>query len=118
MRQIRSSGSVKAIFLEQSEVLRRLQEIAHEAMSAFPEILEIRLIGSLSTGSHTGLSDIDLLIVVDKDPDNPIEAMKPYFFFFSRHLNLSLDVLITGPLRPMQVESLVRESVLLSSRTS
>lgn len=90
MRQIRSSGSVKAISLDRDEVIRRLRDVAREALGTFPELQEVRFIGSLATGSHTGVRDVDLLLRAKAISRNPLEAMKPYFFFFSRRLNLGL----------------------------
>src|SRR5574337_470379 len=36
MRQMRSSGSVKAIFLDRVEALRQIRAVAREALTAFP----------------------------------------------------------------------------------
>ena len=62
MRQVISSGSVKAISLNREGILRRLKAVAEEASRVFPSIVEIRLFGSLAKGEETGLSDADLLI--------------------------------------------------------
>jgi hypothetical protein len=80
VRRIESSGSVKAISLDRDELLRRLREAAAEALEAFPGLLEVRLIGSLATGTATGTSDVDLLLRVREISGNHLEAMKPYFF--------------------------------------
>ncbi len=56
----------------------------------------MRLVGSLATGAHTGTSDVDLLLRVAETPGNPLEAMRPYFFFFSRRLEIGLDLLLAG----------------------
>ncbi len=95
MRQIISSGSVKAISLNREGVLRRLKEIVQEASRVFPEIVEVRLFGSLARGEETGLSDADLLIVTEGEIENPIERMKPYFSFFSDRLDIGIDMIVT-----------------------
>jgi len=116
MRQIRSFGSARAISLDRAEVLRRLREITYEALIAFPEVLEIRLIGSLAIGEQTGTSDVDLFILLERLPEHPIEGLKPYFFFFSKRLDLGLDILLAGPEPPAELERSLQHSVLLASR--
>lgn len=95
MRQIISSGSVKAISLNREGVLHRLREIAEEASRVFPSIVEVRLFGSLAKGEETGLSDVDLLIVTESENENPLERMKPYFSFFSDRLDIGIDMVVT-----------------------
>jgi len=97
MRRISSSGSVKAISLDRDEAIRRLREVVREALSPFPKVREIRLIDSLATGTHTGISDADLLFLLDKTPEHPLEQMRPYFYFFSRRLDIGLDILLASP---------------------
>ena len=116
MRQIRSFGSVRAISLDRTEVLRRLREITDEALAAFPEVLEIRLIGSLAIGEQTGTSDVDLFILLKRLPEHPIEGLRPYFFFFSKRLDLALDILVAGPKPSAELERLLQHSLLLASR--
>ena len=116
MRRIISSGSVKAIFLDQDELLRRLREVAVEALEAFPELQEVRLIGSLAAGTATGTSDVDLLLRVKEVSGNPLEALKPYFFFFSRRLEISLDLLLIGPESPPGLEKEWMEEIVLARR--
>lgn len=116
MRQIRSFGSVKAISLDRDEVIRRLREAAAEALEAFPQLLEVRLIGSLATGTHTGTSDVDLLLRVGELAGNPLEIMKPYFDFFSRRLEIGLDLLIFGEALPEGMEEVLQGSIVLAAR--
>ncbi|MBW2023529.1 MAG: nucleotidyltransferase domain-containing protein [Deltaproteobacteria bacterium] len=116
MRRIRSSGSVKAISLNRDEVLRRLAQISREALAAFPEAVEVRLIGSLASGTHTGTSDIDLVILLDRSPENPLEALRPYYLFFSKRLDVGVDILIGGPEPVAGMERALADSVLLASR--
>jgi len=116
VRRIESSGSVKAISLDRDELLRRLREAAAEALEAFPELLEVRLIGSLAAGTATGTSDVDLLLRVKEISGNPLEAMKPYFFFFSRRLEIGLDLLLVGPDLPPGLEEALRGSIMLARR--
>lgn len=114
MRQIGSFGSVKAISLHRDEVIRRLCEVAAEPLETFPQLLEVRLIGSLATGTHTGTSDVDLLLRVGELTGNPLEAMKPYYF--SRRLEIGLDLLLFGATLPEGMEEVLRGSIVLAAR--
>ncbi len=40
--------------LDRDELLQRLRTVAAAALEAFPELREVRLIGSLAAGTHTG----------------------------------------------------------------
>jgi len=116
MRRIRSSGSVKVISLDRDEVIRRLREVAEEALVVFPELREVRLIGSLAEGTHTGTSDVDLFLLLDRAPKHPLEEMRPYFNFFSERLNISLDIFLSGLTPPEGIRESLRKSILLAGR--
>ncbi len=94
MRQIISSGSVKAISIDRESVLRRLKEVAEEASRVFPSIVEVWLFGSLARGEETGVSDADLLIVTEGEMENSVERMKPYFSFFSDRMDIGIDMIV------------------------
>jgi len=107
---------VKAIFLDRDEVIHRLREIAQKALRAFPEVQEVRLIGSLATGTHSGTSDVDLVVRLSRVIGNPVELMRPYYFFFSGHLDLGMDLLLMGPDTPPGMERVLEGSIVLASR--
>ena len=114
MRQVRSSGSAKAISLNVDELIPRLKRAAEEALEAFPEIHSIHLYGSLANDDYTGLSDVDLLVVTDSARfDDPLEALRPYFVFFSRRLQVAVDVLIA---RDPESDPRLRGSIALATR--
>jgi predicted nucleotidyltransferase len=97
MRQTASSGSAKAIWLNRKLLLEKLKETAEEARTVFPEIIEIRLIGSLARNEETGLSDVDIFIICNTAESNPLERIKPYFYFFSDRLKIALDMVVARP---------------------
>ena len=66
MRQVRYCGSAKAISLNRDEILRELREVSAEIKRKFPQIKEVRLFGSIARGEEHGLSDIDILVIVDE----------------------------------------------------
>ncbi|HSR12035.1 MAG TPA: nucleotidyltransferase domain-containing protein [Thermodesulfobacteriota bacterium] len=71
-----------------------MQDAAGEAARNFPEIIEVRLFGSMARGEETGLSDVDIFIAVKSGDSNPIQRMKPYFRFFSERLDMSIDMIV------------------------
>ncbi len=66
MRQVRSCGSVKAISLNRDEILRKLKELSTDIKKNFPDVREVRLFGSIARGEEHGLSDIDILVIVEE----------------------------------------------------
>jgi predicted nucleotidyltransferase len=116
MRRIRSSGSARSICLDRESLLTLLREVSGKALLAFPELVEVRLIGSLASGTQTGTSDIDLFLCLETLPAHPVEGMKPYYEFFSRRLEMALDILLGTPGREAADERLLAGSLLLAGR--
>jgi len=100
--------------LDRSELIKKLREAASEALLLFPEIKEIRLVGSVARGEHTGLSDIDLFIVTESGEKNPLERMKPYYRFFSGKIGLSLDIITAVQQETGDYKNLLEGSILLA----
>ncbi len=63
---MRSSGSVKAISLDREEIFNRLSKLSAELRAKLPYVREVRLFGSLARGEEHGLSDVDLLVLVER----------------------------------------------------
>lgn len=118
MRQIISSGSVKAFFLDREAILKRLKDVSGEASQIYPKIQEIRLFGSLARGKETGLSDIDIFILIDNTEDNPVERIKPYFRFFSDRIEIAIDMLVATKNEIERYQHLLHDSLLLYRRQS
>jgi predicted nucleotidyltransferase len=80
-----SSNSVKLISLDRERLLAQVREAAGRVRTAHPEVAEVRLFGSLARGDATGLSDVDLLIVLsetgESDPHRRILRFLTYFAF-------------------------------------
>lgn len=114
MRHVISSGSVKAIWINRGDILKKLRKISEEAIRRFSEIEEIRLSGSLAKGEETGLSDIDIFIVAERQDPNPLERIKRYFSFFSDSLKISLDIIVATPDEKDNFNELLRESIPLT----
>ena len=116
MRQIISSGSVRAIYLDREKILKKLKEICAEALGIFPEMTEIRLFGSFAKGEETGLSDVDIFIVVERGQENPIERMRPYFNYFSDKMDIAMDVIVTTKDEIENFKEILKGSILLIRR--
>jgi len=95
VRRIISSGSVKAIYLNKDEVLAKIKEVAELALQEFPEIKEVRLFGSFASGETHALSDVDIIIIIEKASSlDLIKRIKPYYSFFSQYIDIALDLLV------------------------
>lgn len=114
MRQTTSSGSSKAIWLNRKLLLEKLREVSEEARKVFPEIKEIRLIGSLARKEETGLSDVDLFIISETKETNPLERIKPYFYFFADRINLAIDIIVARPEEISNFIKMLEPSIILA----
>jgi predicted nucleotidyltransferase len=95
MRQIISFNSAKGFYIDKNKIIYQLREISNKLIKKFPEIKEIHLFGSLANNNYTGLSDIDLLIIIqDSKEKNPLERVKPYYFYLSDYIPISFDLLV------------------------
>ncbi|MDD8032012.1 MAG: nucleotidyltransferase domain-containing protein [Acidobacteriota bacterium] len=93
--------------------MKKLKTAAKEAKDTFPEIKESRLFGSLARNQETGLSDVDIFIMAETEIKNPIERTKPYFYFFSKRLKMSLDLIVARPEELSQYEEMLKGSLPL-----
>ncbi len=117
MRQMISSGSVKAFWIDRDKTIENLKQIAHDAMRVFPEIKEIYLVGSLARAEHTGLSDLDLAIVADGVGHlGPVERMKPYYEYFYDKIHIGFDIFVFTPEEKDSYIHILEGGVLLGSR--
>ena len=78
-----SSDSVRIISLDRDSLMERLCEISRRLRAEHPEVADVRVFGSLARGDYTGTSDVDILIVLDRqtesDPVRRILIFLPYF---------------------------------------
>ncbi|MCM8777477.1 MAG: nucleotidyltransferase domain-containing protein [Candidatus Omnitrophica bacterium] len=113
MRRIISSGSVKCISIDKEALLEKLRKISTEAVKKFPEIEDIRIFGSIAKNKQTGLSDVDIIIISKTHEMHPIERIKPYFNFFSEHLDIAIDLLVARPEELNNFKDILKESFSL-----
>ena len=97
MRQVRYCGSVKAISLNRDEILRKLKELSTDIKRNFPEVREVRLFGSIARGEEHGLSDIDILVIVDElKRKNFWEIYGGIHEFVSDRIPIDFDLIVIG----------------------
>lgn len=97
MRRIISLGSSKCISIDKEAILKKLREISTKAVKKFPEIEDIRIFGSFAKNQETGLSDVDIFIISKTKETHPVERIKPYFNFFTEHLDIAIDLFVAKP---------------------
>ena len=93
MLQLRSSDSVKTIYLERDEVLSALSAVAAKIREERPEVVSVRLFGSIARGDQVGTSDADVLIVLRAGTQgNPVDWIRTYYGYF--RLPVPVDLLV------------------------
>lgn len=118
MRRVESKGSAKAFSMDRDEALRLLRDAASQALRTFPEAVEILLFGSVARGTHTGLSDLDIAVVLKDTPasDDPIERARPYQDFFFRRFRVGTDVIAFREGERERMRPLLEGSLVLARR--
>ncbi len=111
MRQVKSLGSVKAISLDKNKIFETFINASKEATNIFPQIVDIRLFGSLYDNTYTGHSDIDILVIVNSQIDNPIERAKPYYFFFADKFDIPVDCIVIDIHEKENFENIISKSI-------
>jgi predicted nucleotidyltransferase len=84
---------VKLISLDRPGLLAALTRAATAAGESCPEVVQVLVFGSLARGDHTGLSDADVLIVVDHGGADPLIRARRYQKFFDFDVAVDLIVL-------------------------
>ena len=82
-----SSSEVRYLKINFDEILIRLREYADSKVRS-QHVRAIVLTGSLATGSYTGTSDADILVIADDVPTNVLER---YALFSDPELPIDLE---------------------------
>ena len=113
--------SVTVRYLDSEKVLAELREIAARIGAAHPEVLEVRLFGSLARGERNPYADADLLIVLDASrvpyrdrPPlyKPVGAPVPTDLMVCTQAELERELAAANPF----VLGILAESLVLHSR--
>jgi predicted nucleotidyltransferase len=93
MLQHRSFDSVEIMSIDRNKVLDALRGVARQIRALHPEVLDVRVFGSLARGDQVGTSDVDVLIVLeDGEPGDPIEQARRFYPYFD--LPVGVDLLV------------------------
>lgn len=94
MLRLKSSGSVTTISVDRTEALAALRAAAVRIRDEHPEVVSVRLFGSLARGDHTGTSDADILIVLQQGlAGDPLAWIQTFYGYFS--LPVPVDILVS-----------------------
>jgi len=86
---------VKAISINRNKILEILESIASQVRKEFPFVRNIFLFGSLAKAEERGLSDIDLIIVVDKlNKGNFWDRYGKLYDFLASKLEIGFDLIV------------------------
>ena len=119
MREIVSSSSLKAIYLNSDKVIAEITRLSSNAFAEFSELQEIRVFGSVARNEAWGLSDVDLLLIVQGGQnDDPLDRIRPFYAFFSKNLDLAVDILVVDEEKKDQYQDFLENSVSLARRGS
>jgi uncharacterized protein len=87
------SDSVRITFLDAVGLLERLQEIVDRILREGCRVKEIRVVGSVARGDHTGDSDLDLLVILrGKPPGDRLEWIRDLYRYFDLPVGVDLFV--------------------------
>ena len=94
MRHVQSYGSVKIISLDREALLVGLRACAQRLRAAHSEVSEVRIFGSIARGDQTGMSDADVLIVLDQPTAcDWLASIRRYVPYFDLPVGVDLIVL-------------------------
>jgi len=94
MLQHRSFDSVEIISIDRSKVLDALRCAARRIRARHPEVVDVRVFGSLARGDQVGTSDVDVLIVLeDGESNDPIEQIRRFYPYFDLPVGVDLVVM-------------------------
>lgn len=95
MRHVKCSDSVKAIYLDKEAIFKTLKDVSEELGEKLPYVKNVMLFGSLAKGEEHGLSDVDLLVIVeDINRENFWKIYGEAFEIVSDYLNIDFDLIV------------------------
>ena len=92
MLQKESSGSVKFISINKQKLLPKLKKIASIIKRKNPEVIDVRLFGSIAKNEDIGTSDIDIVIILNNSEENLFQRILKYKKYLD--LPIPVDVLV------------------------
>lgn len=105
MRYIISLNSAKLIYLNRDEVINELKRIALKIKSDEKEnLVDIILFGSIAKGTHTGTSDVDIVIILKECNLNLFERIRKFLKYFDIEVGIDLLVYTENEFEKMKEE--------------
>lgn len=89
----KSYDSVKVFFLNRKLLVEQIEQAAAELVTERPEVRKIILFGSVAEGRALPSSDIDLLLITDRNTERFIDRPSPYIPYF-QHIPMSVDCFV------------------------
>ena len=95
MLQTILSGSVKAYSIDREKLIEKVKKISDEIKKNFDFVKKIVIFGSIARGEHRGLSDVDLIIVVNElNRENFWEIYGELYNFLALKIDAGLDLIV------------------------
>lgn len=88
------SDSVKIISIDRPTIMAALRDIARRMCAEHAEVKSVRLFGSIARGDQVGMSDVDILMVLDDSAiaREPLERIRLFYHYFD--LPMGVDLLV------------------------
>ncbi len=96
MQHIKSYNGVKAIWLDREKLIEEVKKSSRELKKKYGFVQSIFLFGSIVRGDFTGISDIDIMVLVNRKitKENFWETYGKIFSFFSKKIPISFDLIV------------------------
>ncbi len=95
MLQTILSGSVKPYSIDKDKLIEKVKEVSGELKENFSFVKKIVVFGSLARGEQRGLSDVDLIVVVDKiNKENFWEIYGEVYNFLALKIDAGIDLIV------------------------
>jgi predicted nucleotidyltransferase len=95
--------------LDRAIIIENLRRWANTELAGRPEVLEVRLIGSLARGDHSARSDADVVVLVSSsDERGPFRGPT---YFPREPVGVPLDILVFTPVESEEWGSRFRAEV-------
>ena len=91
--QRRSYGSVTVFWLDRDAALDALTRAARRLSAGDPNVLSVRLFGSLAAGNATAASDADLMVVI-ADSDVPLLRRAERYTAWFAEVGMPVDLFV------------------------
>ena len=92
MPVMKSFGSVKVISINKKELMEKLKKVRDTIKREETEVIDIRIFGSIAKNEETGVSDLDILIILRESKETPLKRILKYRKYFN--LSIPVDILV------------------------